>query len=267
MRIFYFNAYGGNFGDAIVPEIINRLAKVKLKTIDGYALGQQKKPITSRIRLFFRRPVFIADGSILHMAQKSDVIWGTGANPYWHRPIPKLDIRAVRGPLTKRYISENSSNVCPEIYGSPAILLPDLFPELKKEGIKGKITIIPHFWDKSHPELNKFNKFNVLASTDEWQFVLNEIITSELVISSSLHGIILAESFGVPARFWNSNNTRREVTEGTFKYQDYYLGTGRNCGKFPDTIDAAISMGGKESIPDIGQQREHLLTAFPFERN
>ena len=271
MNVFYFNAYGGNFGDAIGPEIIKKLVKSKVKTIDGNAIAEKnnQKKGTRKIRRLLsrlRRPLFIAEGSILHFAQKNDVIWGTGANPYWHRPIPKLDIRAVRGPLTRRYISENSDNICPEFFGSPAILVPDLFPELKKSTIEGKITIIPHYWDLSNPELEDFRQFNIVAANNDWQLVLNEIVSSELVISSSLHGIILAESFGVPARFWNSRSTERSVTEGTFKYEDYYLGTGRNCERFPETISAAISMGGKEPIPEIDRQREQLIAAFPFEK-
>ena len=50
------------------------------------------------------------------------------------------------------------------------------------------------------------------------------LLGCELVVSSSLHGIIFAEAFGVPARWWAPPNGGAARTERAFKYQDYYAG-------------------------------------------
>ncbi|WP_346793949.1 polysaccharide pyruvyl transferase family protein, partial [Klebsiella pneumoniae] len=50
-----------------------------------------------------------------------------------------------------------------------------------------------------------------------------EIVNSKFVISGSLHGIIIAEAYGIPAIFLDNNSG-----ESRFKYDDYYFGSGRD---------------------------------------
>lgn len=113
---------------------------------------------------------------------------------------------------------------CPKIYGDPAILMPYIYkPEnLSKEY---EISLITHFSDDSaYSSYDDYNRINML--TTDYQFVIDEIIKSKLVISSSLHGIILAETYGVPAILLNNGDL--------FKYMDWYESTGRNDIKVAD---------------------------------
>ena len=83
-------------------------------------------------------PSLFALGSIFHQATNGSTIWGTGINPIWQRPrmqVRCLDIRAVRGPLTKRYIRDTLGLAVPDIYGDPALLMPQLFPEFRKSQV------------------------------------------------------------------------------------------------------------------------------------
>ncbi len=63
---------------------------------------------------------------------------------------------------------------------------------------------------------------NVVYPTEPWDEVIRKILDSEFVISSSLHGLIIADAFGVPSRLLKITDT-----EPLFKYRDYYEGTGR----------------------------------------
>lgn len=67
------------------------------------------------------------------MFRNSSVVWGTGI--HFIEDIIKvandknsrlLDIRAVRGPLTKRAL-EMAGYICPNIFGDPAILMPLIY--------------------------------------------------------------------------------------------------------------------------------------------
>ena len=60
--------------------------------------------------------------------------------------------------------------------------------------------------------------------------MLEALLPCELVISSSLHGIIFAEAFRIPARWLAPRDEAHlekssYVTEGWFKYVDYYAST------------------------------------------
>ena len=92
-------------------------------------------------------------------------------------------------------------------------------------------------------------------STTDYKFVINEIVKSKLVISSSLHGIILAETYGIPAILLNSGGD-------LFKYMDWYESTGRNDVKVVDNIEKALNMEPMR-LPKLEEMQEKVLKAFP----
>ena len=72
------------------------------------------------------------------------IVWGTGCiAPGRIGQTPKK-IYAVRGPLTKKELDKRGIS-CPEIYGDPALLFPQIYnPKIEK---KYKLGIIPHYID------------------------------------------------------------------------------------------------------------------------
>ncbi len=84
-----------------------------------------------------------------------------------------------------------------------------------------------------------------------------KILNSKFVISSSLHGIIIAEAYGIPARL-----LRITENEPLLKYQDYYIGTNRPNFKFALSVEEALKMGGE---PPFECDLEKLYEAFPRE--
>jgi drug/metabolite transporter (DMT)-like permease len=97
--------------------------------------------------------------------------------------------------------------------------------------------------------------------------MLEKLLDCELVVSSSLHGIIFSEAFGVPARWLQRLGSKH--SEGTTKYLDYYSGT-RGLESFvqdPTWADSVVSLrealdkGGAPQIMDYDWGQ--LLQAFP----
>jgi pyruvyltransferase len=229
-----------NFGDLLGKEIVHRLRK--MDNLPNEA-GR-----TARL---------LSVGSILHFARDGDVVWGSGVNgkiPGSSHTYSSLDVRAVRGPLTRDFLNDRGIEV-PEIFGDPALLLPHVAPELvdAAQHKKHKLTIVPNFQDlrlqrPSRPHPNLLNPTSGL-----WR-CLYRIVQSELVVGSSLHAIIVAEAFGVPARAVQSR------VEHEFKYLDYYTGTGRKTFSPAPTVRDAIKAGGEPSPLSSVQP---LLNAFP----
>lgn len=194
------------------------------------------------------------------MFRNSSVVWGTGI--HFIEDIIKvandknsrlLDIRAVRGPLTKRAL-EMAGYICPNIFGDPAILMPLIYtPKVTQK--KGKISLIRHC--NSAGLLCSETLNNIDIRTTDYKKVINEICSSEKVISSSLHGIILAESYGVPCVFLLEN-----MEDELLKFYDWYWATERKQVRYVYSIEEAIISKGMP-IPDLTIMRERLYRCFP----
>lgn len=234
-----------NFGDYLSLKIVERIVGSSVRFYNKKNLRQDRK--------------LLALGSIFYFANENDVVWGAGING--KRPDKKdysftnLEIKAVRGPLTKIFLKENFGIECPEIYGDPALLVPYLFPEFKRnENPSRDYIVIPHYLDVKH--FKRSDDDHVVYPTDPWNTVIEMVLDSKFVISGSLHGIIVAEAFGIPARA-----LRISDAEPIFKYQDYYLGTGRAEFQFATSIEMALMMGGE---PSFKCDLKKLYESFPF---
>ncbi len=235
-----------NFGDYLSLKVVERIVNGPVKVHQNHSWNNTKK--------------LLAIGSILSFGKNYDVIWGSGINGKLLQKkdyaFSSLDVRAVRGPLTRSFLWEHFQIECPEIYGDPALLIPYLFPEfVRKTKPNNRYIFIPHYSENKFFPKSAYP--NVVYATDPWDEVIEKILDSEFVISSSLHGIIVAEAFGIPARM-----LRITETEPLFKYNDYYLGTNRSAFEFATSIEQALQMGGEKPFEcDL----KLLYEAFPFE--
>ena len=138
-----------------------------------------------------------------------------------------MQYHAVRGPLTRKIVTDAGFS-CPEIYGDPAILMPYIYRVSKQ--IDCKIGIIPHYVDKklvSH--LRGVHKdVRILDIQGDIPEVMNEVARCKVILSSSLHGVIIAEALGRKACYVQMSNG---VVGGDFKFKDYYASTGRQLVK------------------------------------
>ncbi len=202
-----------------------------------------------------------AIGSILGFRCQNAVVWGSGildaVPPYIQRLIlSKLDIRAVRGPKTRAVLLKLGKK-CPEIYGDPAVLLPRIYSPVYTEK-KHKVSLVFNYSNKdfSLPENTDINIIDI--TTTNYREFISEIVQSSLVISSSLHGIILAEAYGVPAILLLKHG------QSTFKFEDWYNSTGRNAVIIAHSISEALKTTPMQ-VPDLTQMQNNLISSFPYD--
>lgn len=171
------------------------------------------------------KEIYIVVGSILHQVDKNAVVWGAGfiSEKSRLREKPK-SICAVRGPLTREIILKQGLD-CPEIYGDPALLYPKFYNPPKEKHYK--LGIVPHFADQSSYLLDRFRGneevllINVNGGINKF---INDICSCDRIASSSLHGIIAADAYGVPATWINFSD---KVIGNGFKFRDYFSSVGR----------------------------------------
>lgn len=104
--------------------------------------------------------------------------------------------------------------------GDPALLAPLLFKE--NFGKKYSLGIVPHwsmYSDQVFRDLSKKYPNSIIINVlDDPLIVLRQIAQCECVVSTSLHGLIVADAFGVPNQWIYT----RSLGHSDFKFLDYY---------------------------------------------
>ena len=240
VKLYWFSGRNNqNLGDVISPIIVSHFT--------GREVARAEKRDS---------PKMLAVGSVLNQARAGDVVWGTGfigGNSTLRSK--NILVTAVRGPLTRaRLLSEGVD--CPECYGDPAILLPLIHPPGKAAEERKRVGFIPHYSDRDIP-LPCDPAFKVIDILSPPELFLEELISCERVVSSSLHGVIIAESYGIAADWMMLSD---KVVGGKFKFHDYYLSTDREA---PEPLAAGELLVEREWLKPTFR-RDELLAALPI---
>ncbi|MBE5958147.1 MAG: polysaccharide pyruvyl transferase family protein [Lachnospiraceae bacterium] len=238
-----------NIGDSISPLICNWLLNKKNLTLDS------KTKSTKHL---------LAVGSILVTGRHyfDATVWGSGILYLNHirslslqKYFRKLDVRVVRGPISAKILSFCGYK-CPEIYGDPGVLMPLIYPKTANRN-SDTISVIRHL---KSVHLKTPDSLNFIDTrTSDYKAFIDQICESKMVISSSLHGIILAESYGVPAIF-----LQEEMEDSLLKFYDWYYSTNRHNVKIAYSIEEALDIEPME-LPDLSDMQENLIKAFPYD--
>lgn len=207
-----------NWGDELNVYIIESLTKKKVINIsDAYVCKKINYSVIGSI----------IPASINNHA----IIWGTGAAHSNKTKLASKPIKvcAVRGKLTRNYLISNGID-CPEVYGDPALLLPLIYTP--KRSKKYRLGLICHIDDESNLNYKKFIANHLendvlpiyLHDYGDWRTVIDKICSCEVIASSSLHGIIVADAYGVP-NIWLKSHIH--LYGGDFKFLDYFSGVNR----------------------------------------
>lgn len=247
-----YDAHRNNLGDILSPIIANHFGSKKIIRIS--------KRKCHKVEHYFMI------GSILQRCTSNSIIWGSGliSENSICKENPKK-VLAVRGPLTRQKLIEQGI-ACPEIYGDPALLLPEVYPATKREA-KYKLGIIPHFLDKNDPGLKGFTDNSEIKIIDiqnrEPLKVIDDMLNCKKIISSSLHGLIISDAYHIPS-VWTQFS--KPIEKDNFKFQDYFASVGR-------TVDHPVLFSEFKKLNDIldafedyeiNINLEDLKNSFPF---
>jgi hypothetical protein len=149
---------------------------------------------------------------------------------------PAAQMLAVRGPLTRLRALECGAS-CPEIYGDPALLLPRFYSP--RAAARVRLGVVPHYFDKPRIAAH-WRPPQGCALIDIQQGierVIDEIACCDRILSSSLHGLIVAHAYGVPAMWVKFGDTL--LGDGS-KFRDYLGSVGQTIAE-PIRLDNQVS--------------------------
>lgn len=201
-----------NFGDELSPRLF------ELAT--GFRLSWQT-PETCQI---------FGVGSILDLVSSDTdnrnrpVIWGSG----FIRPGESTvfedhsasRIVAVRGELSRSRVSRaGSGDLDQVVLGDPGLLANRLLSGNVSKAFE--IGFVPHHSELFRDEINLLRELGIeiISPLEDSQIVIEKIAACNVVLSSSLHGLIVADSLGVPNVHLIVSD---HVEGGTYKFDDYY---------------------------------------------
>lgn len=229
-----------NFGDLLSPWIFGKLTNKKIELVRG-AHDSNKDTL--------KRKAYISIGSIISRVQNNSVVWGTGSfGTEQSSQISKKAIyHAVRGPLT-RCLAMNEGIECPKIYGDPALLVSFIYnPEVDvTHDIGMVIRWSENAWRKV--PVQKGVKLIDLGR-DDIEGVLRDIKSCKKIITSSLHGLIIADAYGIP-NAWLASKTPKG---GEFKFYDYFI-----------SVDK-VRHAQMYNVEKLGMNVEALNDSFDFD--
>ncbi|CAL8974051.1 hypothetical protein TESS_TESS_00575 [Tessaracoccus sp. O5.2] len=243
--------FPGNLGDILNPYIVEKITGVPP------AFGP-------------RGAAMLAIGSVIKFAGDGQYVWGTGTPRMQDDFNPNARYRAVRGPLTRKALLEAGADV-PEVYGDPALLLPRLY-EPKARRVTHEVGLIRHL---THRGIGQVGDGAVdldlrAASYADIESFIDALTSCRTVLSSSLHGVILAQAYGIPARWVTFSNSSKRISGDGTKFADYFLSTGQSpqdpldLAPFP-IIDGSMTRVIDEESARLQFDAEALLEAFPWD--
>lgn len=188
-----------NFGDDLTPWLLPHYGVLPIHRV------------ASRARI-------AGVGSILEFlpADWSGVVWGSGLMHGRPHPLHRARFLAVRGHLTRELVGAPDDTAL----GDPGILVGRLRP---RPALRWDVALVPHGHHRSHEPFLSLataagQRVRVVNVHQSARRVVLEIAASGAVITTSLHGLVTADAYGIPAT-WTT--LEPPLTGGEFKFRDY----------------------------------------------
>jgi len=255
----YYQHKTNNFGDALNYNIFSDLFSCNIKTVrpyqaDAIGIGSILNRIFYEpgISIISRKNINRKIGSIIN--KKPINILGSGfindISDYYpdlklFRPI---NLVGIRGRKSLDIIRKNVGNICDDFFiGDPGLLISDF--KIKSINKRFDIGIIPHEVDKNMKHLSSISKKKnicILNPNDPTIKFIENVLSCETIASSSLHGLIAADSFHIP-NLWIKLSNR--IIGNDFKYHDYYSSYGLEQS-FVDLTQNNLNLISKNFITD-----------------
>jgi len=192
-----------------------------------------------------------------------EICWAKDKLEFDPKAIRNLTFYAVRGRETLKRIPAKYRNIP---LGDPGLLTNLAFKQVRKTD---KIGIVPHYDNLDDPLLDNIrqdDRFVIINPLDPVKKVVTTISSCKLVISSSLHGLIVADSYGVPCVH---TTFKHKLIGGDYKFLDYYSVTGRDykCIKFLQILDDDFNdqlIADYKPVANLREIQRGLMKSFPY---
>lgn len=264
-----FHCKGKNFGDAVNPILIERVFGIPCKSVpktqaELIAIGSIMQRFTAQNLVSSVQKMFYP---FLH-------VWSSGfiddeEHKYFKR---NIDIYAVRGRLTKQKCEKILGKELDIPLGDGGLLLSELLD--RKVPKKYELGIIPHVADFKNPIFEKINdavnNSVIIDLSQDPIKVLKKIAACNCVISTAMHGLIAADSLGIPNKWIEVSD---KIDGAGFKFRDYYSAFGLDgmAAKYltPEESFYERDLKGvyddyKIKMSDVEEIKKKLYNAFPF---
>lgn len=190
-----------NFGDALTPLLLERFAHVNVR----WDTVSRASVIATGSILEHVPPLW--DGSIIGSGQLYE-------DSRLHLHTNTAKVLAIRGPLSARSVQGDYA------LGDPGLLADELVYVHNRDTDLG---VVPHWSDATlatRPEWYGNWTTKVIDVADNPLDVIRQIGRCKKIVTSSLHGLITADAFGIPRRF-ELNPHASKYEGGLFKFRDY----------------------------------------------
>lgn len=245
-----------NFGDYLSPLLVEMLSG---------------KPV---VYAPIYKAEMMAIGSIMNRERKARRflrprrlhVWGAGTDAEGLSFSARHYYHAVRGAKTLEQIE--GETITPAL-GDPGLLAAHWWQGRPKPDRRYRLGIIPHYVDQEHPQVKQLAALPGATLIDVYwpvEEVLRAVQACDFVLSSSMHGLIVADAFKVP-------NRRLIFSKGVisdYKFVDYYSAFGLD-EPTPLLADDTASMKSLEPAELVGDYarpglealQSRLIEAFP----
>ncbi len=226
-----------NFGDGLNHYLISKISKKTPILVDANDPCEKVMVI----------------GSILNNDVTNAIVWGCGL-AFSDDIVPhKKQILAVRGKLTGQLLKEQGIPFN-EVYGDPCLLLPRLYdiqvPKIWKLGIMPHYVDTKLVYDKlgmTDTEL-AYHGIKILDIMSDVEDVVRQVKSCEKVLSSTLHGLIVCDAYGIPSVWTKFSNF---IGGDDFKYLDYYSSINSDKESFVDFRGYNLTLDALKAFVDI----------------
>ena len=182
-------------------------------------------------------------------------VWGTGLIDEFHRlTIPEGDdvgVFAVRGPLTAVRVRLGGAGLTGDLpYGDAGVLVSEVWPRMPDTPTRYRLGVVAHYVDMDDNELcvlarRHGDEVTVIDPCAPVHDVLRGIAECEAVLSSSLHGLVFAESIGIPSAWFRISD---KIAGGSFKFRDWYTALREETDPLPMSMAEAHGLSISEIV-------------------
>jgi hypothetical protein len=252
---YYKEGYRNNFGDFLGDYIPKKLTNKEI------VYTQINTPVKK----------YVTVGSVLNQMigiNKNCIVWGSGIMTK-NDTIPKeVELLAVRGPYTQQRLRDIGITP-PDTVGDPALLLKKIYdPKIEK---KYRLGIVPHYVDYEYVKkiVGDDTSIKVIdLITNDIEGTIDQFLSCEKIISSSLHGVIVSHTYNIPClwvKFSEKLFGNSPQMGGNIKFKDYFSSVGIEPYDGFNFKDKKIN---KEEIIDLinNNSDKSLIIDFDFDK-